>query len=123
MKKLSASILLLFFCFETWSQPSAGPVAGVNFSTITGGSSVAAIKFKTGFHVGAYMKFPITDLIAFQPEMIYTKIGYGSESSFTKSGLSTDSSLKHSLSYITFPFLMSISVADGKGFIHIGPQI
>lgn len=120
MKRFLFVLIVLFIFHQAWSQASIGPVAGMNFSTITGGEG--STKFKMGFHAGAYMKFRITDQIFFQPEMLYSKIGYKQELSYGKSGMSTDTTLSHSLSYINFPFLVGITVA-GNGFIHIGPQI
>ncbi len=118
MKKILFSFLFFCFCLCGFAQqPTVGPIAGINFSTVTG--SNGSTKFKVGFRAGAYMKFPFNDVVAFQPEMLYSKIGYG-EDLVSKS---TDSSISHSLSYIHFPFLLNISVAGGAGFIQLGPQI
>lgn len=120
MKKLVLSILLFSFSYDAWTQATIGPLAGINFSTISGGGGTN--KFKTGFHAGVYMKFAFSDAVGFQPEMLYSTLGYKQQLSFSKSGTSTDTSLTHSLSYITFPFLLNLTVA-GNGFLHIGPQI
>ncbi len=120
MKKLFLSVFLFSFSYVALTQVSAGPLAGVNFSTVAGGKGTN--KFKTGFHAGAYLKFDISDAVAFQPEMLYYQIGYKQQLSFSKSDITADTSITHSLSYITYPFLLNITVA-GNGFMHIGPQI
>ena len=120
MKKLFFSYLFIFSSHFAWTQVSAGPFAGVNFSKVAGGNITN--KFKTGYFAGAFLKFDITNTIAFQPEMLYSSQGFKQQASFVKSGVSTDTNLTHSLSYIEFPFLLNLSVA-GNGFVHFGPQI
>ena len=120
MKKLFISILLFLFSHAVWTQVSAGPILGINFSNIAGGKGTN--KFKTGFHAGAFLKFNFSDAIAFQPEMLYSTLGFKQQLIFNKSSVLADTSITHALSYIAFPFLLNITVA-GNGFLHIGPQI
>ena len=95
MKKLILFIIFFFpFAYVVCAQVSVGPLAGINFSTALGGNG--ANQFRTGFHGGAYLKFSINDAVAIQPEMLYYKIGYKQQLSFSKSGTSADTNINHS---------------------------
>lgn len=119
MKKPLLALQLFFFCsLIAWSQASAGPKLLLNFSNVIGGENSAGYKFKLGFSAGVFLKLEISDQISLQPEMLYSTRGFN----YLSSGGSQDTNVKHTLSYIDFPFLIGIQVGE-NGFINFGPQI
>lgn len=106
------------YSFFAFSQISAGPKCGLNFSTVKGGTKDFANKMVTGFHLGAYINCEVTNFLSIEPEAIYSRKGF-------KSDLRTadaDTNLKHTFSYIDFPLLFCIRIADNAA-VNFGPQI
>ena len=118
MKKIVLLLIFLSSVLHVQSQVSAGPKALLNFSNVVGGSNSAGNKFKLGFATGVYLKFSISDQLSIQPEMLYSTRGY----KYLSSVGNKDTSVKHTLSYVDFPFLLGISIGD-HGFANFGPQI
>lgn len=115
MKKLLLSLQVFFFSsIIALSQVSAGPTLVLSFSNAIGGENSAANKFKIGYSAGVFLKFQISDQVSFQPEMLYSTRGF--------KYIGGDTSIKHNLSYIDYPFLIGIQVGE-NGFINFGPQI
>ncbi|MBI4930237.1 MAG: PorT family protein [Bacteroidetes bacterium] len=118
MKKVVALLIFIAPIFQVKCQVSAGPKFLLNFSNVIGGGNSAGNNFKLGFSSGVYLKFEVSDQISIQPEIVYATRGYKYLSAIGNK----DTILKHNLSYIDFPLLLSISIGD-KGFINFGPQV
>ncbi|MEK6615501.1 MAG: porin family protein [Bacteroidota bacterium] len=119
MKKLLFALQLFFLgSIITWSQVSVGPKLSLSFSNVIGGENSVGNKFKVGFSAGAFLKFQISDHVYLQPEVVYSTRGF----KYVSSVGNQDTNLKHTLSYIDFPFLIGIQIGE-NGFINFGPQI
>jgi len=76
-KKITLLFLLLLACVCTASaQARPGIKLGVNSSNI----SKTRLDSKTGLYIGAFVKIPITDYYALQPELLYSSQGGTSNS-------------------------------------------
>ena len=119
MKK---TLLLIGFSFMSsfaaWTQVSAGPKFGLNFSTVKGGTKDYANKMIIGYHLGAYINYEISGTFSLEPEVLYSKKGFKSNIL----AMTEDTNLKHTLSYIDFPLLICIRIADNAS-ANFGPQI
>ncbi|MBI3500599.1 MAG: PorT family protein [Bacteroidetes bacterium] len=122
MKKLSLFFLIFSFFNSAESQVSIGPLVGLNFSTVKGGVNDQNNKFKLGYYAGGFMKFEFSDVVSFQPEMLFSQRGYKQKSSTNSSSVSADSNITHSFSYLDFPFLLNAAIGE-RGILQIGPQI
>ena len=119
MKRILYVILFLAgVCTSVEAQVSIGPKLFLNLSNAVGGDNGTVNKFKLGYSAGAFLKIDINDQIFFEPEALYSVRGFKYSSTFGN----RDTSLRHRMSYIDFPFLIGMNVG-GKGFLNVGPQI
>ncbi len=95
------------------SEVSFGAKGGVNFAAITG-DETDDLDGRTGFHGGAVVNIPISELFAVQPEVVYSTQG----ATFMEEGL--DVTVK--LDYVNIPILADFTVAEGFS-LQGGPQI
>src|SRR5690606_27290480 len=75
MKKILLFVAVATLSFTAQSQVRFGAKAGVNFSSVNGDSFDNADGV-TGFHVGAVAKIGFTELLALQPEILFSAQGY-----------------------------------------------
>jgi hypothetical protein len=109
MKKILLSLftLITFFSNLNAQETSFGIKAGVNYAFINGDIPNVIPDIK--YHAGAFLNFSFTDLVALQPEFIFSVKGFGDD----KENLD--------LSYIDVPVLFKLNLADKISF-HLGPQ-
>lgn len=88
---------------------------GVNFSSLYTKDSYDS-KMLTGFNIGLFSKVPITERVAFQPELYYTTKG----AEITYNNTFVDGIARFKLNYIELPLLLAINVTDNFN-IHVGP--
>jgi hypothetical protein len=103
--------------------PHFGIKGGVNFSQFyVDQPSVDDESMKTGYHFGVFAKIPITEIIAIQPEVLYTNVGskisYGQTQFQNNLGLDRGE-VRFNLNYIQVPLALAINV--GPLNIHAGP--
>ena len=113
-------IMLVLVVFTTTAivskaQVKFGVKAGLNGYTL-GGDEVDGedIKTKIGFNAGGLVNIPISQMFAFQPEVIYNGEG----------GRQTDGDdrVNYNLNYINIPLLVQFTSASGF-YAEVGPQI
>lgn len=98
-----------------------GLTAGINFATL-GGEDVdgASSDGRVGLAVGAFGSFPLSNAVAFQPEVIFIQKG----ADFTPTG-TTGAAVR--LDYVQIPVLLRLRVATGEAkavpFVTLGPSI
>lgn len=97
------------------NAPQFGAKGGVNFSNLYT-SDAETNKMMTGFNVGLYSKLPLTDNIAFQPELYFTTKG----AEVTYNNTFVDGTARYKLNYIEMPLLFVINVAQNFN-IQAGP--
>ena len=77
LHKYVLAIFLLFAVSNIQAQVKFGPVAGLNFSTMT--IKVLGVNFDSetvmGFHVGMISEIPITESFVLQPAVLYSSKG------------------------------------------------
>ncbi|MGV3538229.1 MAG: porin family protein [Rufibacter sp.] len=76
MKKLLFlfAFVTVSFLAEAQAPISLGIKAGVNYSTLTADED-EGLKYKPGFHIGAYADYAISDMVSIRPELLYTRKG------------------------------------------------
>ena len=103
-------------CFAVQAQ-EIGVKAGINLanirSTFDGDAESGDMAFD--FHLGGYAEFGINDLIAFQPELLYSREG-------TKDSESFEEDVRLQVNLIQVPLLFKFYVAEGFN-LHVGPQV
>lgn len=111
MKKLFFTLACLAsFSFYSNAQIRITPAAGVNLANL--GGDAEGTDMKIGAHVGAYVAFPLGEVISVQPGVFYSMKG-------AKSG---DASLN--LNYLEIPVNLVYSFGGGEGFmINAGPYL
>lgn len=113
MKKLFLAATVALFVFNATSQDfSFGAKAGLNFSTFTG-DGADGLDGRTSFHVGAVGNIGISNVLAIQPEILYS--AQGAEA--TEQG--TNVVFKYD--YINVPVLVDFTVTEGFS-LQAGPQ-
>jgi len=99
------------------AQPVTGGVkAGANFSKITFGEFDEDLDRKTGLVIGAFITVPMTELFAFQPEMLYSVKGGKFEQP-------DGDEFKTNLNFLQIPLLFRANFAVGtfRPFAVVGP--
>ena len=111
--------LLLFVAVATLSITAAqsqnvrfGVKAGANFSSVNGDDFDEA-KGVTGFHVGGVAKIGINELLAIQPEILFSAQGYSVDLP------GDDVSVR--LGYVNLPIMVDFTITDGLS-LQGGPQ-
>ncbi|MFD2718663.1 porin family protein [Hymenobacter monticola] len=89
---------------------SLGLKAGATYSSFVGKQTVND-EYIWGFHAGAFANIGLTDMFAFQPEIIYSQ----------KGSVSNLTDVKKRLHYVDVPLAFHVN-ADGL-FFEAGPQI
>jgi len=92
-----------------------GIKGGINFSSLYTEDSKDS-KMLAGFNLGLFSKVPITQHVAFQPELYFTT--KGAEVSYNNAFV--DGIARFKLNYIELPVLLAINVTDNFN-IHAGP--
>ncbi|RTQ53438.1 PorT family protein [Hymenobacter gummosus] len=115
MKKTFLALLLCAATGSTFAQGiKLGLKIGPTLSTISGkDSDMANPSLLLGPHGGITANFGLTDMLSFQPELLYSQKGYRYDFTTTKGDV-----VHH---YIDVPLLLRID-ADGP-FFELGPQV
>ena len=114
MKNLITLLLLSSLSFSLMAQ--IGVKAGVNFTNMVFEEENTDIKDlarngATNYAIGVEFILPLSDRIALQPELLFSK--KGAESSYTVLGQSFKSELSYN--YIDIPFLLRFSLGNTHG--------
>lgn len=120
MKKLLVFAVLASFSLVATAQEEDvrfGAKVGVNLASISG-DNTDGFDGRTSFHLGSVVEIPITDKLAFQPEVLYSSQGAKLEN--TLLGVSVKTTTK--LDYINIPLIAKYYVAQGLS-IQAGPHI
>ena len=125
MKKLLltvAAIAVMSTC--SFAQLSGGLKGGINFANV--GGDAEDTDMRTSFHFGGFLTFPINDNFSFQPELLYSSVGYKYSISESYSddflGDVTESYEETAkLNYIAIPLMFQYKI--GKINIQAGPQL
>ena len=99
------------------SNAEFGVKGGVNFSNMYT-KDVDDNNVLTSFNAGVYVKLPITDMIAIQPELLYSRKG----AELTYDNLFATGTAKFKLNYIEAPILLKLNLTDNFN-IHAGPYL
>jgi len=123
-------ILLFLGAYEVNAQdgnpgPKFGIKGGVNFSQLYVDQPNAEDEnMKAGLHLGVFGKIPIADMVALQPEVLYTnagsKITYGGSDLENFLGIEPGE-VRFNLNYIQVPVALAVNV--GPLNIHAGPYL
>ncbi|XVJ65693.1 MAG: PorT family protein [Lacibacter sp.] len=82
-------------------------------------------KNRTGFYAGASVDIPLSDVISFEPSLIYTQRGYGLRGNLTINALKIDALNARATSqmhYVDVPVLFKVKPAGGFT-VFAGPQV
>lgn len=132
-KAITTSFLaIILSCSASFAQLGIGLKGGLNLASVSnlgeGSSSSGAAsssnktKPKIGMHLGGYINFSFSDMLGFQPELLFTMKGYVYESTVTVLGTTSSSTSSATINYIELPLQLRINPSEK---IHIlgGPYI
>jgi len=123
MKKIVLlSSLLVFAASSLLAQVTGGIKAGLNIANITAeydGENETSEMF-TGFQIGGYLNYNLSDKLIFQPEVLYNKVG-GKQSEYDPD-LQMDISAVFKFDYLSFPLNLRYNITDNFSLL-AGPQI
>ena len=107
MKKFAIAVVLVFIGFNMQAQGlELGVKAGVNFASLTDASG---FNNRTGFVLGAFAGFKVSEKVALQGELLYSQQG-------------ADPDLgEFDLNYVNVPLIVKYYVSGGLN-IQVGPQ-
>ncbi len=109
--------LLLLFPISLYGQVNLGFKGGMSLSTI-GGADVDDVDYRTGFGVGAFLEFPVSDVVSIQPELLYMKRG----AEETEAGIT----VTFAVDYVEIPVLLRLNFpVEGSiaPYFLVGPSI
>lgn len=115
MKKTLLSLSLLWLITAANSQDTTtvfGLKAGINYSIFSASVNSDA-SFKTGFHIGGFIRTPISRNAFFRPEIYYSRQGQ-------KDDLGSGDETTTTVNYVNVPFLFEIG---RKVSFQFGPQM
>lgn len=105
---------------------SIGAKAGVNLSNISYSGEFYKnspdSKMLTSFHVGGLLELKLTDMIALQPELLFSSQGAKQESLEDNETVKIESKSTSKYNYLTLPIMGKFYVAEGLS-LEVGPQI
>ncbi|NHN26905.1 PorT family protein [Flavobacterium jejuense] len=120
-KKIVATLALLLttsLAVNAQSKDSSaefGFKGGLNFSNMYT-EDVDDNNVLTSFNAGVYAKLPITDAIAIQPELLYSRKG----AELVYDNAFAEGTAKFKLNYIELPLLLKLNLTDSFN-VHAGP--
>jgi len=105
--------------------PRFGVKGGLNFSQFfVEQPTVEDENIKVGLHFGIFTKIPVTDFLAFQPELLYTNVGskvsYGGSDVSNLLGI-REGEVRFNLNYVQLPLAFGINL--GPINIQGGPYL
>ena len=109
MKKLIATLLVLFAFGNIDAQVRIGIKGGVNFADLEGNFDTS---MRTGFHAGAVLEIKIHNF-ALEPELMYSTQGAKVDVGTVKN---------YNFDYVTVPVLVKYYVLSDTFSIEAGPQ-
>lgn len=123
MKKyvLWIGLVLMGFSYGSAQEVRLGAKGGVSFSTFSG-DRLGNIKSRTGFHIGVLAEFPLSDVFAIQPEILYSTKGGKYSEKGTELGVNYSYRVEQKMDYIDVPVLAKFYLLDGLS-VEAGPQI
>ncbi len=114
MKNLIFVFILIISFTKCYSQEFRfGIKGGFNFSTLNG-SDASNLDSRFNYHAGVSFRIGLTDILALQPEIIYSSQGFTNN----VEGLDIDGQLD----YINVPILLDYTIAENFS-LQAGPQI
>ncbi len=120
MKKIILSTLVLGLLSFAAHAQYFGVKGGLNFSNLRT-NDINDSKIRTGYHFGAFVSLPITDGLAFQPELLYST--KGSTASYNEDlgpFVNANGDITLNLDYIDLPLLAVLKIGD-VAEIQFGP--
>lgn len=112
MKKIFLStVVAIFMVVGLSAQTSFGVKAGVNFANLNADGEWDGSDSVTGFHVGVFSDIELSDVLIFQPEILYSTQGaHWAEDD------------EHILNFINVPLMIKFEVAESF-YLEAGPQV
>ncbi|MBF03609.1 MAG: hypothetical protein CMP76_09965 [Flavobacterium sp.] len=99
------------------SNAEFGVKGGVNFSNMYT-EDVDDNNVLTSFNAGFYAKLPISDAVAIQPELLYSRKG----AELVYDNAFAEGTAKFKLNYIELPILLKLNITDSFN-VHAGPYL
>jgi hypothetical protein len=112
MKKLVFTLFALVLTASVFAQVSGGLKAGLNLASQKYKIDSESESYNgTGFHVGGYVNFGLTESLSLQPELLYNSLKI------------SDDGDDLTMNYISIPVMFKYGFADNKFNIQAGPQL
>jgi hypothetical protein len=126
---IGIAFLLLTFAPQGYAQsnnpgPRLGIKGGLNFSQLfVDQPTVEDENMKVGLHFGIFTKIPVTNFLAFQPELLYTSLGSKVSYGNTAENILgiREGEVRFNLNYIQLPLAFALNL--GPLNIHAGPYV
>ena len=112
MKKLLFTLLVVCLSTGAFAQLNGGIKAGLNFGSQKWELGSDSESYSgTGFHIGGYLTFGLSDALSLQPELLYNaiKVDAGGDDL--------------TLSYLTVPVMFQYGFAENKFNVQAGPSL
>jgi len=123
MKKVFlAAIAIGTFGIAQAQDLKFGVKAGANLATLTGDAVADDVKMQVGFNVGGLMEIKFTDMLALQPELLFSMQGAKTTDTENDGITSYRDESKVNLSYINVPVMLKLYPVKGF-FLEAGPQV
>jgi hypothetical protein len=123
MKKILLFLIVFAAYFHSFGQLTGGVKGGFNFATLSGADDA---KLRASIHLGGYLNYPISDMLSFQPELLYSSVGAkfsesGSEPDGFGGTAEYDAKQTVKLNYLSIPLMFRYNV--GSVNLEAGPQL
>jgi hypothetical protein len=124
MKKILLSLVLVVFgSAGAFAQFSIGVKGGFNFANV--GGDAEDTDMRTSIHLGGYLNYKLSDQLSFQPELLYSSVGYKMSESNTEVIFGDEYTEKGKLTakynYLSIPLMLQYKI--GPVNLQAGPQV
>jgi hypothetical protein len=117
MKKFAMLIALAVASVASSQAQNLGVKAGYNFASLSGKTVEASnVKATSGFYAGMFLNLPIGDVLALQPELLYSRQGAKWEYSL----LNKQYEQRIQMDYLNIPVMAQVNL--GPLTLQAGPQ-
>lgn len=120
MKKAILLLFIFLLVFESKAQLTGGIKGGINLSSQKWkieamGESDSESFDGVGFHIGGYLNYALSDVVALQPELLYNSL----KIKLDADGIAEDITLN----YMSIPVLLGYGFNNNQFVLQAGPQL
>lgn len=128
LMKITIVVLVTMLLTDVYAQ-KVGVKAGLNLANMLTKDDEETYSddydMKPGFHIGATLEFPLSDMISFEPGLMLSTKGFKMSIEGSEMGISYENEIKVNLVYLDIPLNLKagLDVGGAKVYGLVGPYV